>query len=90
MKTALALTLAFIPSLAFAAIDISVQGLVSTVIYLLIIGVIIGILLWLVAKAPFIPPEGKSIITYVIYFIAALIVIAVLLSFAGVPIVNLR
>lgn len=75
---------------AFAAIGVSVEGLVEFVVYLLVIGLIFGILLFIVARAPFIPPEWKNIINWIIYLIGALMVINILLSFAGHPIFNIR
>jgi len=90
MKVLLGLFLLTLAPAAFAAINISLGGLVELVIYLIVAAVVIGILIWLVAKAPFIPDPGKQIITYIIYFIAALIVIALLLSFIGMPIVNIK
>lgn len=90
MKYALALLLSFFSATAFAAGGGDVGGFVNFVIYLIVAGVIFGILLWLVAKAPFIPAEGKTIINYVLYFVAALFVINLLLSLIGHPIFSLN
>jgi hypothetical protein len=68
---------------AWAAVNASVGGLVETVIYLIIVAVVVGILLWLVNRAPFIPAEAKTIIVYVIYFVCALILINWLLGFTS-------
>lgn len=90
MKTALALLMMLFSPLAFAALDISIEGLVSVVIYLLILGGIVWLLLFIVGKVG--PPEpfGK-IITTIIYVVAALILIVMLLSFlSGGPIIRLR
>jgi len=85
------LGLTFLATLAFgASIDLSMDSLVQTVIYLIIIGFVFGILIFLINKAPFIPVEWKSFIIYFVYFVAALILINLLLGLAGHPIVSLR
>jgi hypothetical protein len=76
--------------LAFAAVGISMSSLVDTVIYLLIIGIVVGILIFLVNRAPFIPAEWKQIIVYIIYFICAIAVINLLLGMTGHPLVEFR
>jgi len=90
MRTVLfsALLLSAVP--AFAAVNISVAGLVELVIWLIVLGLIVGLLLFLVAKAPFIPAEWKQWINYVIYFVCVLILINFLLTMAGAPIFTLR
>ncbi len=84
------LALMLVATPAFAAITMSMGGLVELVVALIIAGVIFGLLILLVRKAPFIPPEWKSGIEYVIIFVAVLIVINILLGFAGYPLVNLK
>ena len=75
---------------AFAAATLSAAGLVNSVVVLLIFGFILGGLLLLVAKAPFIPAEWKDGITYFIYFIVILLVINWLLGLTGNPIVVIK
>ena len=89
MKYAL-MALALVSPLVFAAVDVSVGGLVELVIYLIVVGLIVGLLIYLVNKAPFIPGEWKQWILYVIYFIVVLIIINFLLGFTGHPIFNIR
>lgn len=89
MKHLLALTLALVSPLALAA-TANMRGLVDFVIDLVIIGVIFGILLWLVRRAPFIPAEGKTLIEYALYFIAAIFVINWLLGLSGHQFLNWR
>jgi len=72
------------------AINLSLQGLVDTVVWLIVLAVVGGILIYLVQKAPKIPPDWKEFIIYFIYFVAALFVINILLSFIGYPVVRLR
>ena len=90
MKYLLGLFTALASPLAFAAINMSVQGLVEFVIYLLIIGLIFGILLFIVGRAPFIPEPWKQVITWIIYVVGALMVINILLGLAGHPLFTLR
>ena len=89
MKLALGLLLALFSPLAFAAINLSLTGLVQLVIYLLIVGGLVWLLLFIVGKVG--PPEpfGK-VITIIIYVVAALLLINLLLSFLGTPIFTLR
>lgn len=88
-KTLLALALIFMALPAFAVGMISMSTLIDAVIYLIIIGFVFGILLFLVNKAPFIPAEWKVFIVYFIYFVGALVLINLLLGLAGHPIVVL-
>ena len=89
MKYSIGLLLALFSPLAFAAINLSLQGLVELVIYLLIVGGIVWLLLFIVGKVA--PPEPfAKIITVIIYVVAALLLINLLLSFLGTPIFTLR
>lgn len=86
MKFVLALLLSFIALPAFAAVvNIGMDSLISTVIYLIVIGFIFGILLFLVNRAPFIPAEWKVFVVYFIYFVGAIFLINLLLGLAGHP-----
>jgi hypothetical protein len=87
---ALSAALALGSQLAFAAVSMSVEGLVSFVIYLLVIGIVFGILLFVVGRAPFIPDPWKQIITWIIYLVGAILVINILLGLAGSPMFTLR
>jgi len=72
-----------------AAINLSMEGLIDLVVYLLVIGGICWLLLFIVGKVA--PPEPfAKIITAIIYVVAALLLINVLLGFAGHPVVRLR
>ena len=90
MKTLFAVSLMLFSPLALAAATVSIQGLVELVILLIVLGLIVGLLLFLVAKAPFIPPEWRQWINYVIYFVCVLILINFLLGFAGYPLFQFR
>jgi hypothetical protein len=89
MKYALAL-LALVSVPALAAVSMSMGGLVDLVVYLIIIGVVFGLLWFLVDKAPFIPEPFKTWIKYVILFVGVLFLINWLLGIAGHPIFILR
>ncbi len=74
---------------AFAALNISMQGLVEMVVYLLVLAAIVWLLLFIVSKWG--PPEPfNKFIPAFIYTVAALILIVLLLNFAGMPVVTLR
>jgi hypothetical protein len=61
-----------------------VGGLVHIVIVMIVVGMIIGLLYWLVQKAPFIPEPIRPIILWVILALAVLVVIyMVLLPLVG-------
>jgi hypothetical protein len=61
-----------------------IGGLVHIVIVLIVVGMIIGLLYWLVQKAPFIPDPIRPIILWIILALAVLVVIyMVLLPLVG-------
>ena len=89
-RTALFAILALVAAPALAVINMSMGGLVDLIVYLIIIGVVFGILYFLIDRAPFIPEPWKTYIKYVLYFIAALMLINFLLGFAGHPLFAMR
>jgi NADH:ubiquinone oxidoreductase subunit 6 (subunit J) len=66
---------------------ISGSGLVNSLIYLLIAGIILGLVLWLVGKSP-VPEPFKSVITWIVYVVAVLILINFLLGLIGRPFIT--
>ncbi len=66
---------------------ISGDALIHGFIYLLVIGVILGLLFWLVSKSP-VPDPFKTVLTWIIYAIAVLILINFLLGIIDHPIVK--
>src|ERR1017187_5081429 len=58
-------------------------GFIHAVLFLIIAGIILGILLWLVSVIPLIPAIFKQVLTWIIYLVAALILINFLLSLIG-------
>jgi NADH:ubiquinone oxidoreductase subunit 6 (subunit J) len=66
---------------------ISGSGLVHSLIYLLIAGIILGLVLWLVGKSP-VPEPFKSVLTWIVYAVAVLILINFLLGLIGRPFIT--
>lgn len=62
---------------------------IHQLLVLLIIGIVLGIILWLVNIAPFIPAPFKQVLQWLIYGIGALIVINFLLGLVGHPMVTI-
>jgi len=56
---------------------------IHAILVLIVVGVILGALLWLVSIAPFIPDLFKKVITWVIYFCAFIIAVNFLLGLVG-------
>jgi|GEM_PF-4621259 hypothetical protein len=75
--------------LALAAIDISLPGLVSIVITMLIAGCVIGLLYYLITIVPIREPY-KEWILIAFKVLVVLFIIGLLLSFAGFPIVHFK
>ncbi len=69
-------------SLIIAAISSS--ALLNGLIYLLVAGIILGLLLWLIGKSP-VPEPFKGVLTWIIYLVAVLLLINWLLSLIGRP-----
>lgn len=89
MKYALALILAVASPLAFASTAIGVDSLVELVIYLIIIGGVFWLLLFLIGYIG-LPEPFSKVAKAIIMIVAVLILINVLLGFAGHPIYTLR
>lgn len=89
MKKLLPLLLMFVSPLAFAAINLSLSALVEIVIYLIIVGGVLWLLLWLISYCG-VPEPFAKVAKIIVMVIGVLILINVLLSFAGSPIFNFR
>ena len=61
-----------------------IEGLIAFVIAALVIGLIAGVLILLVRRAPFIPGEFKAILEWVIIAIAVLALLMKALPLVGV------
>ena len=73
----------------FGAINLSLEGLVELVVYLAIVGGVLWLLLWLIGYIGLPEPFAK-VAKIIIMVVGVLILINVLLGFAGHPIVRLR
>lgn len=89
MKYAIALILALASPLAFAAINLSLAGLVELVVYLAIVGGVVWLLLWLISYVG-LPAPFDKVSRIIIMVVAVLILINVLLGFVGTPIFAFR
>lgn len=88
MKLTLFSILSLFSTAALAAAPIfTVEGLVQSVVILIIAGIIVGLLYFLIDRAPFIPAEFKTGIKYFLLFIVVLFVIGILLRLIGHPII---
>jgi hypothetical protein len=78
----------FVSPLVFAA-GASIEGLLSLVIYLVVIGLIFWCIWW--ALSQFVIPEPfNKVIRVVLGLVALIIVINLLLGLLGTPLFNLR
>lgn len=80
------LALAAGPALA----AVSIQALVEVVVWLIVVGMVFGLLYYLVDHAPFIMEPWRSGIKYLILFVAVIMAINFLLGLVGHPIFSLR
>ena len=62
---------------------ISLSGAVTVIITLLIAGAVFGLLNLLIQRAPFIPGEYKSVLSYILLVLAVLVLIGILISLTG-------
>ena len=76
------LALALVPSLAFAGAAITVDSVLSIIVYLVIVGLILWVISWFVAYVG-VPEPFNRVIRVVLGLVALIIVIDVLLSFIG-------
>lgn len=88
MKYLPALLLFFVTP-ALAAVNLSIAGLVELVVYLLVVGGIIWLLLWIIGYAG-IPEPFAKVSRIIIMIVAVLICINILLGFVGSPVVAFR
>ncbi len=65
----------------------SIQTVVYIVVFVIVGGIIFGILDQLIQKAPFMPADWKPTARYILFALAGLVIIGLLLSFiTGTPI----
>ena len=89
MKKYLPLLLAFVALPAFAAVNLSLSGLVEVIICLLIVGGIVWLLLFLVDYVG-LPAPFNKVAKVIIMVVAVLILINILLGFVGSPVFTMK
>ena len=89
MKYALGFILALASPMAFAAINLSLAGLVELIIYLCIVGGVVWLLLWLIGYLA-VPEPFSKVAKIIIMVFCVLLLINLLLGFLGTPIFTLR
>lgn len=60
---------------------------IHAILWLVVVGLILGILLWIVSIIPLIPSVIKLVLTWVIYLVAAIVLINFLLGLVGHPLI---
>lgn len=63
-----------------------VEQLITLLIVILIVGLIAGLVVYLIRRAPFIPPEFKTVAEWVVIAIAILIIVLRALPLIGVAV----
>ena len=61
-----------------------VEGLIHLVIAILIVGLICGLIVWLIRSAPFIAEPFKSWAEYLVYVVAVLVILVRALPLLGI------
>lgn len=89
MKALLATALTFASPLAFAAMQMSMSGLLEFVIYLVIVGLIFWCIWWFLGYVG-VPEPFNKVIRVVLGLFALIIVVNLLLGLVGSPIFSLR
>ena len=89
MKYLLAMIMLFTSPLSFAAASISVEGLLSVIVYLIIIGLIFWCIWWFLGYVG-VPEPFNKVIRVILGLIALVLIINLLLGLAGTPIFTVR
>ncbi len=74
---------------AFAATSISVDSLLQTVVYLVIVGVIFGLIWWFIGVAG-IPEPFNRVARVLVALVALIVLISFLLGLTGHPLITLH
>ena len=69
-------------------VHLSGDSLIHSLLFLFVVGIVLGIIWWLVQQAPFLNEMFKRVLGYIIIFIGAIIIINFLLSVVGHPLVT--
>jgi len=63
-----------------------IEGLIGLLVLIIIVGIVCGLIVWLIRAAPFIPEPFKSWAEYLVYVVAVLVILAKALPLIGVSI----
>ena len=61
-----------------------IEGLIGLIIAFIIVGIVCGLVVWLIRAAPFIPEPFKSWAEYLVYVVAVLVILVRALPLIGV------
>lgn len=75
-------------TLLLAEASLSGGNLIHSLLFLLVVGIVLGIFWWLVQQAPFLNTLFKQVLGYLIILVGALIIINFLLGLTGHPLVT--
>lgn len=89
MTKFLGLSLALFSPLAIAAGSLSIEGLLSFVIYLVIVGLIFWCIWWFLGYVG-VPEPFNKVIRVILGLVALIIVVNLLLGLVGSPLFSLR
>jgi hypothetical protein len=73
----------------YGAINLSIEGLVEAVVYCLVLGAVVWLLLWIIGYCG-LPEPFNKVARMIIMVVAVLILIGLLLSFVGHPLVHFQ
>lgn len=88
MRLFIALSLLF-PQLVLAATTISVDSLVSTVIYLVVVGLIFWLIWWFIGYVG-VPEPFNKVIRVIVGILALVVLMSFLLSLIGYPVLTVK
>lgn len=74
-------------TLLLSEVHLSGDGLLHSLLVLLIAGIVLGIIWWLIQQAPFLNALFKQVLGYAVILVGALILINALLAMVGHPLV---
>lgn len=89
MKAILAIVLALASPAAFAAVSLSLEGMLSIIIWLVIVGLIFWCIWWFVGYVG-VPEPFNKVIRVIMGLVALIIVVNLLLGLVGSPMFTLR
>jgi uncharacterized membrane protein YGL010W len=78
-----------VSQLPFSVINLSIEGLVEAVVYMIVLGAVVWLLLWLVTYCGLPEPFAK-VAKMIIVVVSVLLLICLLLSFIGHPVFQMR